>query len=137
MICALDAWQYAPFVAILLLAGLQTIPEEVQEAARVDGAGALQRLAHITIPMLGPMIVTVALLRLIDAVQVFPTIYVLTGGGPGDATNALNFWGYTVFFQNRDDQYGATVAGVLSLLTVAVVGIVSGVALRQRGGLGR
>lgn len=131
VLIGIDVWQYTPFVAVLLLAGLQAIPTELTEAARVDGATAWQIFHRITLPLLMPILVTVSLLRMIDAVQVFPTIYVLTGGGPGTSTNALNFWGYTVFFQNRDDQYGAIISAVISAMTLALALIVARVAFNQ------
>jgi len=131
VLVAIDAWQFTPLVAVLLLAGLQSIPSELTEAALIDGAGAVRRTLEVTLPILLPTLVTVGLLRLIDAVQVFPTIYVLTGGGPGEATNALNFWGFTVFFQYRDTSYGATIAVVLTLGTVLIASALAVVLRRQ------
>lgn len=127
-----DVWQFTPLVAVLLLAGLQGIPGDVIEASLIDGAGPVRRTVSITIPLLVGTLVTVGLLRLIDAIQVFPTIYVLTAGGPGEATNALNFWGFSVFFQQRDTAYGATIAVVLTAGTILLATLVSRLMNRQR-----
>lgn len=134
VLVGIDAWQFTPLVAILLLAGLQGIPTEYMEAAAIDGAGSVRRTLEITLPVLAPIILTVGLLRMIDAVQVFPTIYILTRGGPGTTTNVLNFWGFTVFFQNSDTTYGATIAVVLTLGTVIVAAIFAFVLRKQLRG---
>ncbi|MGV8970678.1 MAG: carbohydrate ABC transporter permease [Rhodoglobus sp.] len=131
ILVGIDAWQFTPLVAILILAALQGIPAELIEASKLDGAGVIRRTTGVIVPMIFPTLVTVGLLRLIDAVQVFPTIYVLTNGGPGESTNALNFWGFTVFFQYRDTSYGATIAVVLTLGTV-IMAFALAAALRKQ-----
>ena len=93
-----DVWQYTPFVILLLLAGLQQMSQEVQEAAEVDGASSVQRFRFVTVPLMVPTILIVLLLRIIDALKVFPTIYVLTRGGPGIATEALNYLAFIMAF---------------------------------------
>lgn len=118
-----DAWQYTPFVLLLLLAGLQHLPQDVFEAAQVDGASVRQRFRYITLPMLTPTILTVLLLRIVEALMVFPTIYVLTGGGPGDATEALNFLAFRVAFNQSNMGYGSALSIVVLVISLAVAAI--------------
>jgi multiple sugar transport system permease protein len=81
-----DVWQWAPFMMLAFFAGLQALPTNPYRAAAVDGATPVQIFFHITLPMLAPLLVVIGLLRFIDAFKVFDTIYILTGGGPGIAT---------------------------------------------------
>lgn len=120
VLVGLDVWQFTPFVILLVLAGLQSLPLDVLEAAKMDGASSLQTINRVIVPMLKPVLATILILRFIDAVQVFPTIFVLTAGGPGNATNALNFWGFTVFFQHLDVSYGAAIAMTVTVFTLMV-----------------
>ncbi len=115
-----DVWQFTPFVILLLLAGLQQLPQEIYEAAEVDGAGIVQRFRFITIPLLMPTILVVLLLRIVEALKVFPTIYVLTGGGPGQATEALNFLAFHLAFTQSRMGYGATLSTVILLLSIII-----------------
>ena len=115
-----DVWQYTPFVALLLLAGLQHMSQEVVQAAEVDGAGPVQCFRYITVPLLIPTILIVLLLRIIDALKVFPTIYVLTRGGPGIATEALNYLAFLEAFEQSRMGYGATLSLVVMILSVAI-----------------
>lgn len=85
----IDAWQWTPLMALILLAGLKTIPADYLEAAELDGASRLQKFTTIIFPVMLPSILLALLLRLIDASMVFDTIYVSTNGGPGNATNVL------------------------------------------------
>ncbi len=119
-IIALDVWQFTPFVALILLAGLQGLPTETMEAAAVDGAGWSSTFRHITLPLLRPFIVIAVLLRTIDAFKTFGTIQVLTNGGPGTSTEIINLSIYRVALQ--DFRVGAGAAmGVLFLILVSVV----------------
>jgi multiple sugar transport system permease protein len=86
----IDVWLYTPFVATILLAGLQSLPREPYEAALVDGANAWQAFRHITLPLLVPYFIIVGFFRAIDSLNVFDTIYGTTSGGPGDASRVLN-----------------------------------------------
>src|SRR5205823_2339892 len=87
---AIDVWLYTPFVATILLAGLQSLPREPYEAALVDGASAWQAFRHITLPLMVPYFIIVGFFRAIDSLNVFDTIYGTTSGGPGDASRVLN-----------------------------------------------
>jgi multiple sugar transport system permease protein len=114
----MDVWEWTPLVFLLLLAGLQSIPAEVVEAARVDGASSWQVVTRILFPMLLPVTVTAMFLRMIDSFQVFGQIFLLTGGGPGTATTSTTLFGFFQGFQNFDLGYGATIALALLLMVV-------------------
>ncbi|MDQ6794495.1 MAG: sugar ABC transporter permease [Chloroflexota bacterium] len=117
---ALDVWQWMPFVALILLAGLQGLPTEPLEAAAVDGAGRLGMFRFITLPMMRPFIVIAVLLRTVDAFKTFGTVQVLTNGGPGDATEIVNLSIYRVALQNF--QVGTAAAmGIVFLIVVTLV----------------
>lgn len=124
-----DAWKTTPFVALILLAGLQGIPREVLEAARVDGAGPWQRFRRITLPLLLPSLVVATLFRSIQAWGAFDLVYVMTGGGPGGSTETLSLYAFQSWFRYLDFGYGAAVAvqGMLValLLAAAVVTLAS------------
>jgi multiple sugar transport system permease protein len=108
---AADAWKATPFAAIILLAGLSSIPGELYEQARVDRATLLQRFFLITLPILKPVLIVVFLFRTIQALQIFDVVYVLTRGGPGGSTASLSLFAYQ-YFASGDFGYGAA-AGVL------------------------
>lgn len=107
-----DAWKTTPFVAIILLAGLQTIPVDLHQQAQVDRAGVFRRFYEITLPLLKPALVVALLFRTIDALRIFDLIYVLTHGGPGGATTSLSFYGYR-FFLAGDFGYSSAVSVAL------------------------
>ncbi len=101
-IIVLDVWQWTPFVALILLAGLQGIPIEPKEAAVVDGAGPLSLFWHVILPLLRPFIAITLVLRAIEAFKTFGSVYVLTGGGPGTSTTLLTLDMYRIALQNFD-----------------------------------
>ena len=123
-----DVWKTAPFMALLLLAGLQVIPEDVYEAARVDGASTWQRFRRITLPLLMPAILVALLFRTLDALRVFDLPAVLTQGANG--TNTLSLHAYEQLTQNRLIGEGSA----LSVITFLVVMIVSFLYIRFVGG---
>lgn len=86
-----DAWQWTPFMALVLLAGLQTLPDETYEAAQIDGASGWQQFWNITIPLMRNIIMAAILIRMIDALKLFDLVYVMTEGGPGISTETLSF----------------------------------------------
>lgn len=94
----IDVWQWTPFVMLALFAGLQSLPVAPYRAAAVDGATAFQIFRRLTIPLLTPLMAVIVLLRLIDAFKVFDTIFLLTGGGPGQATESLSLFTYKTVF---------------------------------------
>lgn len=112
-----DVWKTTPFVALVLLAGLQIIPRELYEAAAVDGAGPLRRLWRITLPLLRPAILVALIFRTLDAFRVFDLIYVLTGGGPGTATEPLALYAFNSLFQNLRFGFGSALAVVIFAVT--------------------
>jgi ABC-type sugar transport system permease subunit len=116
-----DSWKNIPFVAIILLAGLQIIPNEVYEAARIDGASAWQSFRRVTLPMLRPALLVALIFRTLQALLVFDVIYIMTGGGPGTSTETLSFLNYQTFIINTD--FGA--GGAISILLVIIALIVS------------
>ncbi len=116
-IVAADVWKTAPFVAVLLLAGLQTIDPVLYEAARLDGAGTLRRFTSITLPLLAPALVVAGTFRFLDALRLFDLAYVLTGGGPGTATEPLSLYAYSVLTQRLRFGYGAAISITVFLLT--------------------
>ena len=99
-VIVVDIWQWTPFLALILYAGLQSLPTDPFESARIDGASSLQILRFITVPLMRPMISIALFLRIIDALKIFDTVYVLTRGGPGNATELLSLQVFRVGFQH-------------------------------------
>lgn len=112
-----DAWRTTPFVAIILLAGLTAIPEDLYRQATIDGAGTLQQFGRVTLPLLKPVLVVALLFRTVDALRVFDVVYVITGGGPGGTTNALSLYSYQYFLAG-DFGYGSTISVVLFVVAM-------------------
>ena len=123
-----DVWKTTPFVALLLLAGLQAIDAELYEAARVDGAGALARFWHVTLPLLRPALVVAVIFRLLDALRVFDLVFVLSGGGPGTATEPVALYAFQSLLQDLRFGYGSALSliifGVSFLLAWAYIRLV-------------
>ncbi|KPL27244.1 MAG: ABC transporter permease [Acidithiobacillales bacterium SM1_46] len=126
----MDVWKATPFVALLLIAGLQTIPRELYQAAALDGAGAWTTFRRITLPLLVPLLLVVLVFRTIDAFRVFDAIYVLTGGGPANSTETVSIYAYKVLFQALEFGYGSAVAvsvlAVVALLTAVYARLLRG-----------
>lgn len=116
-----DAWVTTPFMMLVLLAGLQAIPREPYEAAAIDGASAWQRFRFVTLPLLRHAILVALLIRTINAVNFFDVAFVMTGGGPGTASEVLALLNYRIAFGDFDLGYGAAV----SLLALAVTAAIS------------
>lgn len=112
-----DVWKTTPFVALLLLAGLQNIDASLYEAASVDGASARWQLWHITLPLLKPAILVTLIFRTLDAFRVFDLIYVLSGGGPGTSTEPLALYTFNALLQNLRFGYGSALSVVVFLIT--------------------
>jgi multiple sugar transport system permease protein len=123
-----DVWKTAPFMALLLLAGLQVIPDDVYDAAKVDGATTWQRFRRITIPLLMPAILVALIFRTLDALRIFDLPYVLTGGSNG--TTTLSLIAHQELTANRLIGYGSA----LSVLTFVIVMAVSFLYIRTVGG---
>ncbi|AFE10489.1 putative sugar ABC transporter permease [Corallococcus coralloides DSM 2259] len=118
-----DVWKTTPFVALLVLAGLQGIPEDLYKAARVDGASEWRQFRSITLPLLKPALLLAVLFRSLDAFRVFDAIYVLTEGGPANTTETLSIYAYKTLMRSGDFGYGSTlsVATFLGVVLLAVV----------------
>lgn len=132
-----DVWKMTPFVTLLLLAGLQNIPQALYEAARMDGAGGWQRFREITLPLLRPALLVALLFRTLDALRVFDLVYVLTGGGPGTATEPLSLFAFDALLQGLRFGYGSaismTVFLIAFLFALAYVRFLGHADLMERG----
>lgn len=126
-----DAWQWTPFMMLLLLAGLQTVPTEPIEAARVDGASGFQIFRHIVFPLLVPVSITAVLLRSVEAFKVVDIVRVVTGGGPGRATESATVYAYDLGAKQGDLAYASTAAYALLAIMVAVATLLLAVARRR------
>jgi multiple sugar transport system permease protein len=119
-----EVWKTTPFVALIVLAGLQGIPEELIEAARVDGLTAWQRLRHVVLPLLVPSLLVAALFRCVQAYGAFDIVYAMTGGGPGGSTETISLYAFQNYFRYLDFGYGSAIATqgvVLAALAATVV----------------
>jgi multiple sugar transport system permease protein len=116
-VVVVDVWHWTPLVFLILFAGVEGLPREVIEAARIDGANRRQLLRHIVLPLLAPAIAVAFIFRSIAAFKVFDQIVLLTGGGPGTATEVLSLRLYKVFFEQNVMGYGA----LLSVVTIAMI----------------
>jgi multiple sugar transport system permease protein len=116
-VIAVDVWQWTPFVFLVLLAGLQAIPQEPYEAARIDGSSAWQTFRFITLPLLKPAMLIALLLRTMDLLRVFDQIFILTEGGPGFATETVSLYIYRAAFRFFDFGYAAAMSFVLLIIT--------------------
>lgn len=125
-----DIWHWTPFCFLLFLAGIEALPQDVYEAARVDGASAWQELRHVTLPLMWPTIAVTFVFRLVLAFKVFDEVYLLTGGGPGTATEVVSFTIYQRFFTEDRAGYGAAMS-VAVMFLVALMLVVA-VAARRR-----
>jgi multiple sugar transport system permease protein len=118
-----DVWQWTPFVALVLLAGLEALPKDPYEAAQVDGASRWAQLRHITFPLLTPVITLVLLLRTMDAFREFDKTYIMTGGGPGIATQTLPIYIWRAAFENFNMGFAAAI-GEIMLILITIVSII-------------
>lgn len=121
-VAVVNVWQNAPYVAILLLAGLRSLPHEPVEAARIDGASRLQMFWHITLPLLRPYVLLALLLRMIFEFRSFDNVYVMTGGGPANATMVLSMYTYLASFVRFDLSLGAAAAWMMLLISLIMCG---------------
>ncbi|MCZ6720508.1 MAG: sugar ABC transporter permease [Proteobacteria bacterium] len=124
-----DIWEWTPFVMLILLAGLTAMPKAPIEAARLDGASRADILWHIQIPLLKPLIIIALLLRSIDASKIFDSVYVLTGGGPGDSTEMITTFAHRTSFMSWNLGYGAAVCLVLAFVSLVLAALFYKVAM--------
>jgi multiple sugar transport system permease protein len=130
-VVVVDIWHWTPFVFLLLLAGIEALPRDTYEAARVDGASAWQELRYVTLPMMLPTLLVTLLFRLIVSFKVFDEVYLLTGGGPGTATEVISFTIFRRFFTEDRAGYGAAIS-VVVLFILALVIVVALAGMRRR-----
>lgn len=113
-----DVWEWTPFIVLMILAALRATPIEPYEAAMIDGAGYFQRLRYITLPLIKPVILVTTVLRAIEAFKVFDKPYILTGGGPGAATEVIDMFTYREAFINYNFGYASALCVVLFILLI-------------------
>jgi multiple sugar transport system permease protein len=129
---AMDVWHWTPFVTLTFLAGLTSIPLELEEAARVDGAGRWQVLRHIIIPLLTPVLATTLFIRIMDALRIYDEVWTLTAGGPGTATRYVNIYLVRTTLAQNDYGYGATMSVFLLFFTVAMCNVLMNLMAKAR-----
>jgi multiple sugar transport system permease protein len=115
-----DIWKTSSFAALLILAGLQVIPDELYQAAKVDGASVWRRFLHITWPLIRPALLVALLFRTIDAFRVFDLAFVMTQGGPADATNVLQLYGYKKMFVEGWMGYGSAISVCIFIMVLVL-----------------
>lgn len=120
-VALIDTWQWTPYVALIVLGGLQSLPPNVYEAAQIDGASRWKTFRRITLPLLMPTLVTAALLRSVDLLRFFDIIYITTQGGPGNASNTLNIYGFRKGFEFFEIGYASALMITLSAIVFGAV----------------
>jgi multiple sugar transport system permease protein len=128
-----DVWQWTPFLMLIVLAGLQSIPQELYEAAEVDGASAWQTFWRVTAPLLLPVIVIGILIRAMDSFKLFDIIYLVTGGGPGNVTETISFYTYLQGFKFFSLGYTAAMAFIQLIIITLIAQFFLRFQNRQRG----
>ena len=116
-----DTWQWTPLFMMILLAGLQSIPVEPYESALVDGASRHQVFWYITLPMLKTSIIAALLIRLIDVIKLFDTVFILTSGGPGSSTETVSYYIYLVGFRFFRAGYASSLSYLLLVIVVVII----------------
>ena len=119
-VIAVDVWQWTPFILLILLSGLQMIARENYEAAEIDGAASLEKFKYITLPLLKPAILIALIFRTLDALKSFDAVFVITGGGPGTATDLLTIEGYRIAFQYFQIGRGTAFAIIMALISTII-----------------
>jgi multiple sugar transport system permease protein len=115
-----DVWEWFPFTMLMILAGLQMLPPEHVDAARIDGANAWQLTVHVVLPFLRGVLLVAGLFRLIDSIKAFPLIFILTDGGPGTVTEVTNYYSYLQAFNFSYLGYSSAITVVLVAATVVL-----------------
>jgi ABC-type sugar transport system permease subunit len=115
-----DAWRNTPFMAIVLLAGLQVIPHDIYEAAKIDGANAWQTFRRLTLPLLKPALTVALIYRTLSSFLIFDVVYIMTSGGPGTSTSVLSLLNYQAFLSDFDFGYGGAIAVALVVMALII-----------------
>ncbi len=126
-----DTWKTAPFVGVILLAGLAVIPHDLYEVAAIDGAGRVRRFFLITLPMVTPYILTALLFRLVQTIGIFDLVWVLTGGGPSSSTEMISLYITKQTFRFLNVGYGAALSVTMFLIVVLIATVVSFLSRRR------
>ena len=122
-IISVEVWQWTPFVILMMLAGLQTLPDDVYEAAALENATPWQQFWGITFPMMLPISVAVVFIRLIESYKIIDTVFVMTGGGPGISTETLTLFAYQEGFKKFNLGYTSALS-FLFLIVITIIGVV-------------
>jgi multiple sugar transport system permease protein len=128
-VALVDTWQWAPFVALLVLGGLQSLPVAVFEAAEVDGVIGWRRFVFVTLPLLGPTLLTAAVLRSVDLLRFFDLVFIATRGGPGNASTTMNMYAYQQGFEFS--RFGWASASMITLSFVVLCTVMIFARLRR------
>ncbi len=120
VVVAADAWKQFPYIALMLLAGLQTIPQELYESAAIDGAGKIKSFFHITLPNLKGILLIVLLFRTMGAIRIFDIIFGITGGGPASSTSTLLYQAYKYLFTDMNYGKGSAMSTIITLIILAI-----------------
>lgn len=121
----MSVWKYAGYFMLILLAALQLVPRDLYEAARLDGVSGFRQLLHITVPLISPTLYFVVVIGVLHSYQIFDYVFVMTQGGPADATNVLTFYIYQNAFQFRDIGSASAIANILLLVVGGLIAIVA------------
>lgn len=124
-IMLMSVWKYAGYFMLILLAALQLVPRDLYEAARLDGVSGFRQLVHITVPLISPTLYFVVVIGVLHSYQIFDYVFVMTQGGPADATNVLTFYIYQNAFQFQDIGTASALANILLLVVGALIGVVA------------
>jgi multiple sugar transport system permease protein len=130
-----DVWQWTPFLMLIVLAGLQSVPQELYEAAEVDGASSWQTFWRVIAPLLLPVMVIGILIRAMDSFKLFDIVYLVTGGGPGNVTETISFYTYLQGFKFFSLGYTAAMAFIQLIIITVIAQVFLGFQKRQRGGI--
>ena len=132
-----DVWKTTPFMALLLLAGLQTIPHSLAEASIIDGASPWQHFWYVRLPLLAPTLLIAAMFRALDAFRIFDLVYVLTGGGPADSTEVLSTMTYKNLFSALQFGYGSALSTMMFITEIIIAVIFGAFLLRKMREVGQ
>ncbi len=121
----MSIWKYAGYFMLILLAALQLVPRDLYEAARLDGVSGFRQLVHITVPLISPTLYFVVIIGVLHSYQIFDYVFVMTQGGPADATNVLTFYIYQNAFQFQDIGTASAIANILLLVVMGLIGLVA------------
>ncbi|GGF93552.1 carbohydrate ABC transporter permease [Paenibacillus abyssi] len=127
-----DVWEWTPLIALILMAGFQSLPKEPYESARVDGSSEWKIFKDLTFPMLIPASIAAILLRSIETFKIFDTIFVITSGGPGTATTTSTIYAYTVGLRNFNLSYAAAICIILLIIVVVLCTVFLKLVLKKR-----